>query len=80
MPTINSQSEQAERDNALNELKRQRAELAAKLAEKDKAIQAAEDGDFRSRLGDRRRSQMSIAERAETVRRVGVEQYLALDW
>ena len=80
MATINGQAEQAERDKLLKELKAQRAVKAAELAKLDEKLEAVSDADFKARLGDRRRSEMSTRERAEVIRKIGSERYLQLDW
>jgi flagellar motility protein MotE (MotC chaperone) len=78
--TINQAAEQRERDRILNELRSQRAAKASELEKLDQKIENLSDADFKQRLGDRSRSQMSVKERSEVVAKVGVSEYLQLDW
>jgi hypothetical protein len=78
--TINQAAEQRERDRILNELRSQRAAKASELEKLDQKIENLSDADFKQRLGDRPRSQMSVKERSEVVAKVGVSEYLQLDW
>jgi hypothetical protein len=78
--TINQASERAERDAMLADLRKQRGEIAGRLAKKDEEIAAAEDRDFHKRLGGMRRSEMTTQQKIEVIRRLGSEKYLKLAW
>jgi hypothetical protein len=78
--TINEAEAQRERAKGLAELKRQRDEVAAKLAEKDAQIAQVEDHDFKARLGDLKQSQMSTKQKSEAIARLGAKEYPALNW
>ena len=55
------------RREAIARLEKDRAVKAAALAEADTKLQQARDGDLKARLGTRRRSEMTMKERAELV-------------
>jgi hypothetical protein len=78
--TLNEAEAERQRLAAIELLKQDRAKKAAALAEVDAKLAEVEQADFMQRLGDRRRSQMSNREKIETIRRIGSERYLALDW
>ena len=76
--TIAEQRAQADRDLALYELRKARAEAAARLAKIDEKIEVLSDEDFRSRVGDLKVSEMTTREKVETINRIGSEGFEAL--
>jgi hypothetical protein len=69
--TITDLERQREHAAALAELRRQRAEVAGKLARLDEKLAQCEDGNFRSRVGTLKVSEMTTREKVETVNRLG---------
>jgi hypothetical protein len=80
MGTINEAEAERQRREVIALLEQDRAKKAAALAEVDAKLAVAKDGDFRARLGDRKRSQMSTKEKTEVIRKLGHREYLNLDW
>ena len=77
---LNEQAAQTERDRLIAQLEADRAKKAEALAAADAKLQAAQDGDFKARLGERRRSEMSRKEKVEVIAKLGEREYLNLDW
>ena len=68
MATLNEAAEREERERVLKELRAQRALKAGEVEKLDQQIEQLTDADFRKRLGDMRRGQMSTAEKSEQFR------------
>jgi hypothetical protein len=73
--TINEQREAADRAAALAELRRQRSEVATRLAGLDRKIATLDESDHLARVGDRKISELSRHEQSEYVTRHGADEF-----
>jgi hypothetical protein len=78
MATIEEQRAADERSRAIAQLKAQRAEIAGKLEEKDKAISALETADFMAKFGTADVRKLSDREKSRIISKLGAEKYLEL--
>ena len=76
--TIEDLERQREHAASLAELRRQRAEIAGRLAKIDEKIGALDEASFRERLGSVPISAMSTREKSEVVARIGSDGFEAL--